>query len=155
MKTGLLITADMYGCAEKALHPEGLKEALEKCAGENNMGMYLLRIEKEQEEMLKDVAYGIYTFCEEGHVVLHVNSETGYTALDVYSFKENSNPEKLVRDLSAYLDPDKIKITYVERGDFGHKADMKPRRNNRSRSVTRVRNMTKKFGRMVLKPKSL
>lgn len=155
MKTGLLITADMYGCAEEAMRPAGLKEALEKYAGANGMGMYLLHIENEKNEVLNEVAYGIYTLCQEGHVVLHVNSATGYTALDVYSFREGADPEKLVRDLSSYLDPDKVKITYVERGDFGRKADMKPRRNNRSRNVTRVRNMTKKFGRMVLKPKSL
>jgi S-adenosylmethionine decarboxylase len=48
-----------------------------------------------------------------------------------------------------------MKLTYVDRGDFGKKADMKPRHRNKSRKITQMRNMTKRFGKFLMKPKSL
>ena len=150
MNTGLLITADLYSCAEDALEMAGLQETLQNYAKENGMEMSNFRLENEGENL-----FGIYTICRQGHIVLHINNETGYVALDAFTYCPGANPEKLVRQMCDFLAPDKLKITYVERGDFGKKADMKPRHRNRTRNIARVRSMTKSFGQLMLKPKSL
>ena len=150
MKTGLLVAADLYGCAEDALAQEALKGVLEKCAEDNHMHMQSIRIEQENE-----TSYGIYSICRIGHIILHVNFEKGFVAIDCFSCSEDADPEKLVRELCSFLSPDKMKLTYVDRGDFGKKADMKPRHRNKSRKIAQMRNMTKRFGKLLIKPKSL
>ena len=150
MKTGLLIAADLYSCAEDALAQDALKETLEKYAEVNRMHLQSLRIEPED-----TVGYGIYCICKEGHIILHVNTEKGFVSIDGYSFNEDANPETLVRELCSFLSPDKMKLTYVDRGDFGKKADMKPRHRNKTRKAAQMRNMTKRFGKLFMKPKSL
>ena len=99
--------------------------------------------------------YGIYSICKAGHIILHVNYEKGFVAIDGFSCNEEADPEKLVRELCSFLAPDKMKLTYVDRGDYGKKADMKPRHRNKSRKITQMRNMTKRFGKLLMKPKSL
>lgn len=150
MKTGLLVAADLYGCAEDALARDALKIILEEYAETNHMHMQSIRIEQENES-----DYGIYSICKAGHIILHVNYEKGFVAIDVFSCSEEADPEKLVRELCSFLSPDKMKLTYVDRGDFGRKADMKPRHRNKSRKIAQMRNMTKRFGKLLMKPKSL
>ena len=150
MKTGLLVAADLYGCAEDALARDALKNILEEYAETNHMHMKSIRIEQENES-----DYGIYSICKAGHIILHVNYEKGFVAIDGFSCSEEADPEKLVRELCSFLSPDKMKLTYVDRGDFGRKADMKPRHRNKSRKIAQMRNMTKRFGKLLMKPKSL
>ena len=150
MKTGLLVAADLYGCAADALEQEALKNILVKYAENNHMHVQSIRVEQENES-----SYGIYSICKIGHIILHVNFEKGFVAIDGFSCSEDANPEKLVRELCSFLSPDKMKLTYVDRGDFGKKADMKPRLRNKSRKIAQMRNMTKRFGKLLIKPKSL
>lgn len=150
MKTGLLVAADLYGCVEDALEQNALKHSLEEYAEANHMHMKSIRIEQEDE-----ANYGIYSICKTGHIIIHVNKEKGFVAIDGFSCSEDSDPEKLVRELCSFLSPDKMKLTYVDRGDFGKKADMKPRHRNKSRKIAQMRNMTKRFGKLLIKPKSL
>ena len=150
MKTGLLIAADLYGCAEDAIAQNALKEIMEKFAEANHMQLKSVRTEQED-----DISYGIYSICKEGHIILHVNTEKGFVAIDGFSCNENADPEKMVRELCSFLSPDKMKLTYVDRGDYGRKADMKPRHRNKSRKIAQMRNMTKRFGKLFMKPKSL
>lgn len=150
LKTGLLVAADLYGCAEDALEQNGLKSILEKYAEVNHMHMQSIRIEQEDE-----TNYGIYSICKSGHIIIHVNEKKGFVAIDGFSCSEDADPEKMVRELCSFLSPDKMKLTYVDRGDFGKKADMKPRHRNKSRKIAQMRNMTKRFGKLLIKPKSL
>ncbi len=150
MKTGLLVAADLYGCAEDALAQSALKSVLEEFAKAAHMYMQSIRTEQEDESN-----YGIYSICKAGHIILHVNYEKGFVSIDGFSCSEEADPEKLVRELCRFLSPDKMKLTYVDRGDFGKKADMKPRHRNKSRKITQMRNMTKRFGKLLIKPKSL
>ena len=150
MKTGLLVAADLYGCAEDSLAQEALTHVLEERAKENHMQVQSIRTEQENE-----TEYGIYSICKAGHIILHVNYEKGFVAIDGFSCNEEADPEKMVRELCSFLAPDKMKLTYVDRGDFGKKADMKPRLRNKSRKITQMRNMTKRFGKLLMKPKSL
>ena len=150
MNSGLLIAADLYGCAADALAQNALKEFLEKCALDNSMQLRSIRVEQED-----DFRYGIYSICTQGHIILHVNNEKGFVAIDGFSCRENADPEKMVRELCDFLAPDKMKLTYVDREDYGKKADMKPRHRNKSRKISQMRNMTKRFGKLFMKPKSL
>ena len=59
MKTGLLVAADLYGCAEDALARDALKNVLEEYAETNHMHMQSIRIEQENENN-----YGIYSICK-------------------------------------------------------------------------------------------
>ena len=150
MKSGLLVAADLYSCAEDALNRDALKNVLEKYGEICHMHLQSIRIEQEDE-----TNYGIYSICKVGHIILHVNYEKGFVAIDGFSCREDADPEKLVRELCSFLSPDKMKLTYVDRGDFGKKADMKPRHRNKSRKISQMRNMTKRFGKLLIKPKSL
>ena len=47
MKSGLLVAADLYSCAEDALNQDSLKNILEKYAESNHMHMQSIRIEQE------------------------------------------------------------------------------------------------------------
>ena len=111
--------------------------------------------EKVDQPQKHETEYGIYSICKAGHIILHVNYEKGFVAIDGFSCNEEADPEKMVRELCSFLAPDKMKLTYVDRGDFGKKADMKPRHRNKSRKITQMRNMTKRFGKLLMKPKSL
>ena len=126
MKSGLLVAADLYGCAEDALVQEALKKVLEDYAEKNSMHMQSIRVEQENE-----TSYGIYSICKAGHIILHVNMEKGFVAIDGFSCSEDADPEKMVRELCSFLSPDKMKLTYVDRGDFGKKADTEPDSNAR------------------------
>ena len=141
MKTGLLVAADLYGCAEDSLAQEALTHILEERAKENHMQVQSIRTEQENE-----TEYDIYSICKAGHIILHVNYEKGFVAIDGFSCNEEADPEKMVRELCSFLAPDKMKLTYVDRGDFGKKADMKPRHRNKSRKISQMRNMPKRFG---------
>ena len=111
MKSGLLVAADLYGCAEDALAQESLKKVLEDYAEKNSMHMQSIRTEQENE-----TSYGIYSICKAGHIILHVNLEKGFVAIDGFSCSEDADPEKMVRELCSFLAPDKMKLTYVDRG---------------------------------------
>ena len=150
LKTGLLIAADLYGCAEDALERDTLNGILAQCAERNHMHLKNLHPVPEDE-----TGYSLYCICLEGHIILHVNTEKGFVAIDGFSYHEEADPEKLVRELCSFLSPDKMKLTYVDRGDYGKKADMKPRHRNKTRKITQMRNMTKRFGKFLMKPKSL
>jgi len=150
LKTGLLIAADLYGCADDALSQKALEDVVREFSVTSNMQIQSIRVVQEEEDR-----YGIYCICQEGHIILHVNDEKGFVAIDGFSCNEEADPEKMVRELCSFLSPDKMKLTYVDRGDFGKKTDMKPRRRNKSRKITQMRNMTKRFGKLFMKPKSL
>ncbi len=150
MNTGLLIAADLYECADDVLSLDILKEALEKFSDTANMKMLSSRIVPEDED-----GYDIYCICKKGHIILHANPEKGFVAIDSFSCNEDADPEKIVREMCSFLSPNKMKLTYVERRDFGKKADMKPRHRNKSRKMAQMRNMTKRFGKLLMKPKSL
>ena len=89
MKSGLLVAADLYGCAEDALLQEALKKVLEDYAEKNSMHMQSIRVEQENE-----TSYGIYSICKAGHIILHVNMEKGFIAIDGFSCSEDADPEK-------------------------------------------------------------
>ena len=59
MKTGLLVAADLYGCAEDSLAQEALTHVLEERAKENHMQVQSIRTEQENE-----TEYGIYSICK-------------------------------------------------------------------------------------------
>ena len=83
MKTGLLVAADLYGCAEDSLAQEALTHILEERAKENHMQVQSIRTEQENE-----TEYGIYSICKAGHIILHVNYEKGFVAIDGFSCNE-------------------------------------------------------------------
>lgn len=150
MKTGLLIAADLYGCAEDALEQGAVKERLEKLSADNHMQM--LRMQTEQDDA---TGYSVCCICKDGHIILHIDTEKGFVSIDGLSFCEDADPEKTVRDLCGFFSPDTMKLTYVDRGNYSKKADMKPRHRNKNRKIAQMRNMTKRFGKYLMKPKSL
>ena len=100
-------------------------------------------------------AYAVAFLCRRGHVTLHVRPDQGFVVLDVLSMSEHADEKTLVRTIREYLKPGKIKVTYVTRGDFGTKNDMKPRSSKDGRTTQRLQSMGRTFRRIMLKPRSM
>lgn len=64
---------------------------------------------------------------QEGHIVVRTYTEFKYVACDIFICQELATPEKGIRSLRKLFKPEKIRMTYLKRGDFGKSTDMKPR----------------------------
>ena len=77
----------------------------------------------------------------EGHVALHVYSAMRYVAADIFTCTESSNPDALEKTLRKFFQPDKIKSTFLKRGDFGQEHEVTPQIKTRVAPLRRVRNV--------------
>ena len=62
----------------------------------------------------------------EGHIALHVYKELRYVAVDIFTCTESEEPEELAKVIRKFFRPDKIKSTFLQRGDFGLERESKP-----------------------------
>ena len=99
--------------------------------------------------------YSVFAHCKQGHVTLHLYPDLGFVTIDVFTCFKDADPDGLARFLRHYFDPDKSKITYLERGDFGSESDMKPRRKSNIKTVRRARTIGNKLSKLIMKPRSM
>ena len=100
---------------------------------------------------------GEYSFsipCKRGHINLHVYPQLGFAAVDVFTCNDEADPDRLVGFIKKQFSPDKAKITFLQRGDFGSQSDMKPRRKSQIKPMHRARNAGNRLLKIVMKPKS-
>lgn len=76
----------------------------------------------------------------EGHVALHVYKELRYVAADIFTCTESEDSEELAKVIRNYFRPDKIKSTFLKRGDFGLEREIKPTIKVRVAPLRRVKN---------------
>lgn len=87
----------------------------------------------------------------EGHIALHVYSFLRYVAVDIFTCAETSRSEELEKTLRKFFQPDKIKSTFLKRGDFGQEREIKPKTKTRVAPFRRVRNVGAKVVRKLVR----
>lgn len=116
------LAIDMYNCKpEKLLDTTLLSVALKDALA--RVGLTPLVAETKKFE---DNHFIIFIPLKEGHLTIHVYSVLKYCAIDLFICEQNSLPEKTVQALRRVIKPEKTKMTYLCRGDFGTISDMKP-----------------------------
>ncbi len=77
---------------------------------------------------------------KDGHVALHIYSHLRYVAADIFTCTENSDPDAIEKVLRKFFQPDKIKSTFLKRGDFGQEREILPKIKTRVAPLRRVKN---------------
>ena len=75
-----------------------------------------------------------------GHIALHIYKNLRYVAADIFSCEENSEPEEISKALRKFFQPDKMKSTFLKRGDFGQEKEVKPKIKTKVAPLRRVKN---------------
>ena len=76
----------------------------------------------------------------EGHIALHVYKELRYVAADIFTCVDSEDSEKLAKEIRKFFRPDKIKSTFLKRGDFGLEREIKPKIKVRVAPLRKVKN---------------
>ena len=126
------LTLDLYNCDTKPLENFGnLKEILSNLIGEEPTVIS----DGETKEHC-----AIICASSKGHIALHIYKSLRYVAVDIFICNENSEPEELAKVLRKYFRPDKMKSTFLKRGDFGQEKEVKPKIKTKVAPLRRVRN---------------
>ena len=126
------LTIDLYNCNTKKLSDaEEIKNVVAKAIGNN----YNLTSESISNEHI-----AIIGAFEQGHIAIHVYAELRYVAVDVFTCSEDTEPELLSKELRKFFQPDKIKSTFLKRGDFGLEREIKPKIKTRLAPLRKIHN---------------
>ena len=99
--------------------------------------------------------YSVFAHCKQGHITMHVYPDMGFATIDIFTCFKEADPDGLARFMRKYFNPDKSKITYLERGDFGNESDMKPRRKSHTKIIRKAKTLGKKLSKLMMRPKSI
>lgn len=126
------LTLDMYNCNTKKLNEtEEIKNTLENILGDEP---------RLTSEATNENHFAIIGASLNGHIALHVYKNLRYVAADIFTCTEDTEPEELSKILRKFFQPDKIKSTFLKRGDFGSEKDMKPKIKTRVAPLRKVKN---------------
>ena len=147
---GTQIVIDMYSCKEEVVSDSKVVETILQNAVEKyKMDAHAIYYNVEDN--------GEYSFsvpCKRGHINLHVYPELGFAAVDIFTCCDEADPDRLAVFLRKQFSPDKSKITFLQRGDFGSQNDMKPKHKSKMRAMHRAKSAGNRFLRIVMRPKS-
>lgn len=130
------LTIDMYNCKPTKLVNAALLEgSLHTAIEAANFNIINTDI-----QILEDEYLCAFILLKEGHISIHTYPDLKYAAVDVFICSDDSNPEKAVNALRNFFSPEKTKITYLKRGDFGTVKDMKPKIKTKVAPLRRIRN---------------
>ena len=126
------LTIDLYNCSTRRLqNAEEIKAVVTKVIGDTpNL----------QSSNITDSHIAIVGAFALGHIAIHVYSEYRYVAVDVFTFSEDNEPELLSKELRKFFQPDKIKSTFLKRGDFGLEKEIKPKIKTRLAPLRKIHN---------------
>ena len=125
------LTLDLYNCSEKNLSQI---DELKKLLAETMGAAPRLTADKIDGEHCAII--GAFTG---GHIAVHVYGDLRYVAADIFTCAENLEPEELSKVLRKFFKPDKVKSTFLKRGDFGN-SDIKPKIKTRVAPLRKVKN---------------
>ena len=136
------LTLDLYNCDTSHLNSvDEIKDTLTNIIG-NEPPL--------RSEVIDDGHYSVVGAFAAGHVALHVYKELRYVAADIFTCTDSEDPEELATALRKFFRPDKIKSTFLKRGDFGLEREIKPKIKVRVAPLRRVKNagakVVKKLG---------
>lgn len=130
------LTADFYNCknnkmTENATMLNTLRGLVGAC------GYQVLRTDS---AVMEEGHACLVLLCKQGHITMHIYSKLLYVALDIFICDEQANPDMLFRAIKHFFKPDKVRTTFLKRGDFGSNRDARPKIKNRIAPVRRFRN---------------
>ncbi len=139
------LTLDLYNCSAKKLADiDEIKQLLQATIGSEPT----LTSEK-----ISGERFSIISAFMEGHIALHIYGDLHYVAADIFTCAENIDPDELASVLKKFFKPDKIKSTFLKRGDFNSK-DIKPKIKTSVAPLRRVRNAGAKVVRHLVRGSS-
>lgn len=124
------LTLDMYNC-DTSRSVDEIKDTLKSVVGSEPRLI---------SEVIDDGRVSIIGAFVEGHIALHVYRELRYVAVDIFTCTESENSEELAKVIRKFFRPDKIKSTFLKRGDFGQEREIKPKIKVRVAPLRRVKN---------------
>lgn len=126
------LTLDLYNCDTARLgNVDEIKDALNNVLGSKPNLI---------SEAIDEGHCSIIGAFAEGHIALHVYKELRYVAADIFTCSESEDSEELAKVISKFFKPDKIKSTFLKRGDFGLEREIKPKIKVRVAPLRRVKN---------------
>ena len=126
------LTLDLYNCdMNRAGTVDEIKDMLKSVVGSEP---------RLQGECITDSHCSIVGAFDAGHIALHVYRELRYVAVDIFTCTESDDPEELAKTIRQFFRPDKIKSTFLKRGDFGLEREIKPKIKVRVAPLRRVKN---------------
>ena len=137
------LTVDMYSC-DHLLKGVAWETVLAGII--ENSGYTVLRLLPQK---IDDSHFVLAAIFSEGHLILHTYRELKYVAADIYLCHEAAEPEILAKLLRKFFKPEKIKTTYLKRGDFLSPKDIKPRIKTRLAPLRRIHNTGAKVIRLL------
>lgn len=149
---GTQIAIDMYNCSDLLLSDaSGVQATIQKRSRRfrHAAAGNLYQLRRRHQRIF------CFSHCKQGHVTLHLYPDLGFVTIDVFTCFKDADPDGLARFLRNYFDPDKSKITYLDRGDFGSESDMKPRRKSNIKTIRRARTIGNKLSKLMMKPRSM
>ncbi len=126
------LTLDLYNCNSKRL--ENFDEVKEILSGATNSEPKFFSDAVEEDH------FAIIGVGAKGHIALHIYKNLRYVAADIFSCEENSEPEEISKVLRKFFQPDKMKSTFLKRGDFGQEKEVKPKIKTKVAPFRRVKN---------------
>ena len=139
------LTVDMYDCKNKDLSTYlELKESL--ATAMNMAGFTPIEI---RAQLWNEQEAVVFILLQEGHAIVRTYPELKYVASDVFICKEDSKPEKAIKALKKLMKPEKIRMTYLKRGDFGTVKDVKPRIKIRIAPLRPLRSIKNKGAKVI------
>lgn len=137
------LTLDLYNCETKRLDDvDAIKDALKKVFGDEPCLT---------SELIDEEHCSIIGAFAEGHIALHVYKELRYVAVDIFTCVESEDSEELAKVIRNFFRPDKIKSTFLKRGDFGLEREVKPKIKVRVAPLRRVKNAGAKVVRTLVR----
>ena len=136
------LTLDLYNCDTNRLSGvDEIKSTLTSVVGSEP---------RLSSEVIDEGHYSIIGAFATGHIALHVYKELRYVAVDIFTCADSDEPEELAKIIRQYFRPEKIKSTFLKRGDFGLEREIKPKIKVRVAPLRRVKNagakVVKKLG---------
>ncbi len=127
------LTLDLYNCDTKTLaDTDRIKDVLKSVVGSEP---------RLNAEFMNEDHFAIVGAFEGGHIALHGYREFRYVAVDIFTCEEDeSEPEKLSKTLRKFFQPDKLKSTFLKRGDFGSEREIKPKIKTKVAPLRKVKN---------------
>jgi len=137
------LTLDLYNCETNRLDEvETIKDTLKSVVGSEP---------RLTSTAIDDGHFSIIGAFTQGHIALHVYKELRYVAVDIFTCDDAEEPEELSKALKQFFRPDKIKSTFLKRGDFGLEREVKPKIKIRVAPLRRVKNAGAKVVRKLVR----
>ena len=126
------LTLDLYNCDTSRLeNVDDIKDTLRSVFGS---------VPRLCAEAVDEDHCAIVGAFAQGHIALHVYKELRYVAVDIFTCIESDDVEERAKVLRKFFRPDKIKSTFLKRGDFGLEREIKPKIKVRVAPFRRVKN---------------